>query len=429
MNMKQWRSIFFVLSIFVLSILPICAAERVEIPSSLNPVGSGARAMGMGGAFIAIADDATAASWNPGGLIQLEKPEISAVFDYTLRREDNTFPSNPESSGLQSIYDRNLNYLSGAYPFTPPFGDKNRNMIVSLNYQHLYDFSREWRYDNSSYKQQGAIYALGLAYCAQITIDLSVGFTINYWGDFLFKNKWEQKYDSVLHIKNKEFQSINIEDKKEELSFNGWNANFGFLWKLNEHMTIGGILKTPFTANISHSIIKRNATIYQNPEQIYNYPSDEKFDEKMTMPMSYGIGIAYRFSDNFTISADIYKTLWNDFKLENGSGEKVSPITGTDTESDPTTCFRLGVEYLIVGEKIVIPIRAGIFYDPAPAKASPDDYYGFSLGSGISCKWFSFDLAYQFRFGNNVGSSMFQNFDFYQDVREHRIYTSLIYYF
>jgi len=149
----------------------------------------------------------------------------------------------------------------------------------------------------------------------------------------------------------------------------------------------------------------------------------------MTMPMSYGIGIAYRFSDNFTISADIYKTLWNDFKFEKSSGEKVSPITGNDTETDPTTWFRLGAEYLIVSEKIVIPIRAGIFYDPAPAKGSPDDYYGFSLGSGISWKWFSFDLAYQFRFGNNVGSSMFQDFDSYQDVREHRIYTSLIYYF
>ena len=52
---------------------------RVEIPSSPNPVGSGARALGMGGAFIAVADDATAASWNPGGLIQLGFPEFSYV--------------------------------------------------------------------------------------------------------------------------------------------------------------------------------------------------------------------------------------------------------------------------------------------------------------------------------------------------------------
>ncbi len=50
--------------------------QQVRISSSPNPVGSGARAVGMGSAFIAIADDATAASWNPGGLIQLERPEL-----------------------------------------------------------------------------------------------------------------------------------------------------------------------------------------------------------------------------------------------------------------------------------------------------------------------------------------------------------------
>ncbi len=42
--------------------------ENVEITSAPNPVGSGARALGMGGAFIAVTD-ATTASWNPGGLI------------------------------------------------------------------------------------------------------------------------------------------------------------------------------------------------------------------------------------------------------------------------------------------------------------------------------------------------------------------------
>src|SRR5690349_5208750 len=41
--------------------------------------GSGARALGMGGAFIARPDDATAATWNPAGLSYLRTPEISAA--------------------------------------------------------------------------------------------------------------------------------------------------------------------------------------------------------------------------------------------------------------------------------------------------------------------------------------------------------------
>ena len=35
--------------------------------------------MGLGGAFIAVADDATAVSFNPAGLAQLLKPEASFV--------------------------------------------------------------------------------------------------------------------------------------------------------------------------------------------------------------------------------------------------------------------------------------------------------------------------------------------------------------
>ncbi|MGA1863612.1 MAG: hypothetical protein ACMUHX_00970 [bacterium] len=49
----------------------------MDMQATPNPVGSGARAMGMGGAFIGVADDATAASWNPAGLLQLRQPEIS----------------------------------------------------------------------------------------------------------------------------------------------------------------------------------------------------------------------------------------------------------------------------------------------------------------------------------------------------------------
>ncbi len=42
------------------------------------PVGAGPRALGMGGAFTAIADDATANTWNPAGMTQLKEREFSA---------------------------------------------------------------------------------------------------------------------------------------------------------------------------------------------------------------------------------------------------------------------------------------------------------------------------------------------------------------
>jgi len=49
----------------------------------------GARALGMGGAFVAVADDATAVIANPAGLVILQRPELSAEVKFT--RFTNTF--------------------------------------------------------------------------------------------------------------------------------------------------------------------------------------------------------------------------------------------------------------------------------------------------------------------------------------------------
>lgn len=43
-------------------------------------LGVGARAMGLSGAFVAIADDPSAAYWNPAGLAQLAEPELTGMY-------------------------------------------------------------------------------------------------------------------------------------------------------------------------------------------------------------------------------------------------------------------------------------------------------------------------------------------------------------
>ena len=62
----------------------VCSSPAMCADSHAAPylrMGVGARALGMGGAFTAIADDATAAYWNPAGLTKVEN--IEATFMYT----------------------------------------------------------------------------------------------------------------------------------------------------------------------------------------------------------------------------------------------------------------------------------------------------------------------------------------------------------
>ena len=118
--------------------------------------------------------------------------------------------------------------------------------------------------------------------------------------------------------------------------------------------------------------------------------------------------------------------------LHTADGRSLSPITGRlESESDvsATTQVRVGSEYLIIGEDMVIPLRAGLFYDPEPADGSPDNFWGLSVGSGISYKNFVYDIAYQYRFGKNVRSAIIGDETSKQDVEQHTVYMSVIYHF
>jgi len=428
----------------------------LEIPSSINPVGSGSRSLGMGGAFIAVADDATAASWNPGALLQLERPEISIVQGYVHRKEGNRFTNNPESQAVETIDKSSINYLSVV---SPHFEWKGYHMIASINYQHLYDFSRNWdllfndtipglnKLEQIYYEQDGALYALGVSLCAKIFPDFSAGLTLNYWGDVFSKNRWTQRYLYNQKIILNGNVGFTYENKKEIYSFSGENIVMGFRWKINENWVLGGVFKSSFKADIDHQIIRNGESIDESDPQNKAIISQKLNDnKKLKMPMSYGLGVSYCFYEDFnlifsdkysnelTLSGDFYVTQWDDFYFETPQGVKISPISGKNlaqSNISPTTWFRLGVEYLIISQEnnFTIPLRAGVFYDPAPAEKTPDNYYGFSLGSGLAYKRYVFDIAYQFRFGDDVGKSSLQTRGFSQKVREHTIFSSLIIHF
>jgi long-subunit fatty acid transport protein len=422
--------------------------QQVRISSSPNPVGSGARAVGMGGAFIAIADDATAASWNPGGLIQLERPELSIVGSYFIRQEDYTSSSHPEAATDASFDSADLNYVSAVYPFAL----MGHNMVVSLNFQRLYDFTKDidFTFTNRNqfdatyfstltqkirFEQDGGLKTISPAYCIQITPRFSLGATLNIWTDQFFENGWDEKYtargngDSNIGGNSNPFTtSVRIEDEYSDLQ--GINFNVGFLWDVTPLITIGGVFKSPFTAEFKHK--KSISTVDTNPEGTSTFFRKFKEDVEIRFPMSYGLGIAFRFSDAFTCALDIYRTEWGEFQYKDGKGNKTSPIDGrsaSQSNIDPTHQVRLGAEYLLFLEKTIVPLRFGVFYDPQPAEGSPEDFYGFSLGSGVMIGPLVLDAAYEYRFGNNVNGDVIGIPDTDADVSQHKILVSAIYHF
>lgn len=118
--------------------------------------------------------------------------------------------------------------------------------------------------------------------------------------------------------------------------------------------------------------------------------------------------------------------------LSYSTGEKISPINNKpkhEADIKPTIQIRLGAEYSVIGKRTIVPIRAGIFYDPEPAAGSVDDFYGLSLGTGIVFKKYAFDIAYQYRFGHKKRGEYMLSREISTDERQHYLYTSMIFYF
>jgi long-subunit fatty acid transport protein len=401
-----------------------------------EPVGSGARALGQS-AFIAVADDATAASWNPAGLINLERPEASLVGAW--RTITNVY--SPTDPGLSTDRDNwsesQINFMSYAHPAEVG----NTDVVLSVNYHQVYDFGREfyltrqpmeegldWAERNSS---DGAVSAYSLAGglsmpdCPEITVGASFNwYTQSFRNNYAWQVRTTWWYWDVPGPPSP-FQVIKSTDTFDD--FRGHNFTFGLLWDVYEKqenlLTFGLVYHTPFTAKLNRELVG-----------IYEFPNDSPGDP---MPVSYplervdveypaslGAGVNYRFSDSLSAAFDVEWKEWSKFeKKDRDTREQSSPI-----ESD-TLAYRIGAEHLTFltgATESVLACRGGAFYEPRPAANDPDPLpvYGLSAGLGWTLRQkFSLDFAYQHRWGEQgLG-----NIDY--KIREHLFISSVIVYF
>jgi hypothetical protein len=442
-NRKLIKTFCIIISVLFLLICQKVSADSdagFHIFGSPNPVGSGARAIGFGGTFIGIADDTTAASWNPGGLIELEHPGLSLVYTNERRKISYNFKQTADASGTYPIQLNNINFASISYAF---FWN-NRDVFFSLNYQTMYDFNKQ---EHANFVQQtqlrfidiedrrssGYIKAVTPSFAFQLSPIIGAGVSLN-----LFSDDWGCKWQTRNKIWEDgrpfghEYWILDI--YQNEYRLKGHNFHFGLMIALTQSLNLGLVYKTAFTADL-----------YYSEKSISNGSQQNGTDQKpekhllLKMPQSYGIGISWRPQQNkrlfrnLTLALDLYRTDWQHYFIIHPNGKEENLFSNnprSECDTRPTYHVHAGGEYLFGWNKFDIPLRMGVFYDPEPTDYKPDDFWGFGMGTGLRIKdKYSLDLAWQFRWGNHVRKARLLNENVYQDIRQHMVYCSLTYYF
>jgi len=453
-------------------------AQELEISVSPTPVGSGARAAGMADAFVAVADDATAASWNPAGLVQLERPEFSVVGAYNgvaeaLRaNHHDEFESHPYTDNLD------LNYLSVAYPL--PVLVLGRNVCVSLNYQNKYDFTRRFsfklnrsavvgsgtvlnQFQKYRFEQEGGLSAISPAVAFEITHRISVGAAFNFWEPtFLCPNGWEQVMKTETTGFLGPLTTLTYYHGKENYrNFSGRNVTLGILWSPTDRLSFGMRYDSAFTGDADYRRELSNTQLILPSSwgggQLDAASGRRNEERHVRFPDSLALGTAYRFSDRFMMSLDITRTDWNDFYVVTGEGQHRSLVDfsnldnpWTRTHFKATNTVRLGSEYVFLPKEPeeqlarLWSVRGGIFFDQEPAtgksagfrwpgdngSGKPDNFYGFAAGVGLLLNQrINIDAAYQLRAGFGVNRDFIRGLSgFEENVVQHRILLSTVIY-
>jgi len=397
----------------------------------------GARSLAMGGAFLALADDATAAYTNPAGLSKLFRPEFSLEYrntDYsTIYSDTGRLYPEPTGIGIDTSLGINqeetsekvntLSFISYVYPMEKWTIGAYRHQLADFNagfqsqgpiIQDL-GFSEDGvlalhRAAPSINEVDLNIVNWGLSASFRIGDSVSVGAGVSYY-DFSFDTTTQRfAFDSLEQRYN--LVDFNELDKTNFATQTGDDDAFGFtlglLWSLNDKWSLGFVYHHGVEFDYDHQRISG---------------SGNQFDgvTDFNVPGLYGAGISYRPTERFTINLDVNRITYSDITKNvaiQGSESEVVDYLGVDDGTE----IRLGGEY-VFDTKNHFSLRAGVWSDPEhvirhvgdqiPLSAGDsatgttsntraaffqpgDDEIHYSIGAGLVFKRLQLDVAVDF---------------------------------
>jgi len=412
---------------------PLC------IPDVHDFTGGGARAQGMGKAFLAISDDISAVSWNPAGLFGQDKPmlgltygafspkgESSIMPDWSVQAQsyekDDVFGGITMLSFLAPIRIKGHPFVGGA-SYTRAddeyyIGGATRDTLVDwFQTDDIYDSTLhrcEW---SSDYYSSLDMFNIGLG--TRLYGNLSFGFAANiYIHKAVSNQRFTSTEDSTFRIEYYDKQALTVVTDTlviDTSSYSGVNFTIGFK-HTTEKLSAALIIKTPFTLTqttdrtvLNDELHGRNSVI----EPVYKELHFDNIITKIEIPVEIGVGIGYRPSSNLLLALDAQVRPFSDHTVRTRDSLQIIPgerdkeyYTEYNPNWENVFAVRTGGEYIWeTGSSIfpVVPIRTGFSYVPIPASGvdasgmtSTSSATSFSIGTGVRWTQIHIDLAYTY---------------------------------
>lgn len=340
----------------------------------------GARSLGMGGAFVAVADDATAAVANPAGLVILQRPELSAEVKFT--RFSNTFKaySNSPAEGLtNSVHSREFDdfvttpsFFSFVYP--------TERLVVAAFVRELINYE-------SSFSTKGVFFNDGVSFSRLFPVKSDLDITALNFGlgaglNLEKANPWLPNIGVSL-----EFSVGRIRSRLERYGTQGFfgppdysnllgtetvdgtdigiGFNVGALWHPVKDMGVG--------------LVYRRGPRYDVQQTItFNTPLgltiSNDYDLGFKVPDVAAAGISYRFFDRLTVALEA-TYIWYSQLVENFQVPLANSVA-TKYDLDNALELHVGAEYVFFVSDIPFAARAGFYTNPdhkIKYKGSPQD--------------------------------------------------------
>ncbi len=395
---------------------------------NLEFLGTGARARSMGGAFVGIADDASALTWNPAGLIQVSKTQASLGGSIVRLKTTNEFSyAQASNRSFNGDFTKDLlNLASGS--FIAPVRVKGHPFVAAINYQRVIDnndevFSRQqvdytlttsagtasgsdnWSDQNRTLSN---LHRFALGFGTDIYGHLSFGGAINIYTGGGYNEYFGSLTDTVALMFGSEVLDT-IETRRhslvrDELSTSAANLTGSFMYR-TEKFRAGISVQSPFELSTDHDI-KRADTNYVKSTSVAGpgtplntRPTLYLGKTKIEIPLTIGLGASMQVTPKFLVSGDV--------ELRSTSGNKYfvraeEPATSEDdrnvftlpssiyykdsTESsyydasgdlveiynefelgyESSMQIRFGAEYMLATKLGTIPLRGGVRFTQLP---------------------------------------------------------------